>query len=63
MTAPTPLATTAEVAAFLGVPVTTIHQWRHKGIGPRGIRVGRFVRFRWADVEAWVDARATERVG
>lgn len=44
-----------EVADFLQVPVTTIYQWRYRGEGPRGIRVGRYVRFQLADVLAWID--------
>ncbi|MEO6412723.1 MAG: helix-turn-helix domain-containing protein [Pedococcus sp.] len=45
-----------DLAAFLGVPVGTIYQWRTKDYGPVGVRVGRFVRFRPGDVHAWVDA-------
>jgi excisionase family DNA binding protein len=43
-----------DVAAFLGVPVTTLYQWRYKGIGPRGLRVGRHLRYRQSDVDAWL---------
>lgn len=48
-----------EVAAILGVPVKTLYQWRYKGVGPAGVRVGRHLRYRAADVEAWIDGRAT----
>jgi excisionase family DNA binding protein len=48
-----------EVAAILGVPVKTLYQWRYKGVGPAGVRVGRHLRYRAADVEAWIDCRAT----
>ena len=44
-----------EVAAFLGVPVKTLYQWRYKGGGPRGLRVGRHLRYRPADVERWLE--------
>jgi excisionase family DNA binding protein len=47
-----------EVAGYLGVPVKTLFQWRYKGVGPRGLRVGRHLRYRAEDVEAWL-----ERVG
>jgi excisionase family DNA binding protein len=30
-----------EVAEFLGIPVATLYQWRHKGAGPDAYRVGR----------------------
>jgi excisionase family DNA binding protein len=46
-----------DVAEYLGVPVQTIYQWRTRGYGPPGIRIGKHVRFRPADVEAWVDTQ------
>ncbi len=48
-----------ELAQFLDVPVKTIYAWRYHREGPRGFRVGRHVRFRWSDVEAWVNDRMT----
>lgn len=50
-----PLASQDEVAAYLGVPKRTVIDWRRRGIGPRGRKVGRHVRYRWADVERWFD--------
>jgi excisionase family DNA binding protein len=52
------LLTMQEVAEFLGVPVATIYQWRHHGRGPRGIKVGRHIRYRRADVDAWVEQQS-----
>lgn len=52
------LLTIVDVAAYLGIPVGTVYQWRHKGTGPAGMRVGRHVRYRRRDVEAWLDALA-----
>lgn len=49
-----------EVAQVLGVPVKTLYQWRHKGVGPVGLRVGRHLRYRPADVSAWIDRRVAE---
>ena len=56
--APTePLATPAEVAAYLKVPEATLKDWRRKKTGPRyRPGVGRHVRYSWADVRAWYDA-------
>lgn len=51
-----PLATTTQVADYLGVPVTTLHAWRSRKIGPAASRVGKHLRYRWADVDAWIDA-------
>lgn len=63
-----PVLTTSELAAHLGVPVQTIHDLRHAGRGPRGIRVGRELRFRFSEVQAWLaeledrdDAACAER--
>lgn len=54
---PEPLWGVAELARFLRVPVTTIYQWRHHDYGPRGHRVGRYVRFDPAEVRAWFAAQ------
>lgn len=49
------LLTLEEVAGYLQVPVKTLYDWRHRGLGPTGLRVGRYVRYRQADVDAWLD--------
>jgi len=51
------LWTARDVAEFLGVPIATIYQWRYQGYGPRGRRVGRYVRFDPDDVRAWFEAQ------
>ena len=48
------LLTVEDLADYLGVPVTTLYQWRYRGEGPPGFRVGRYIRYRWPDVEAWI---------
>ena len=58
-----PLGTTEEVAEYLGgVPVKTLEMWRYKGTGPKYMRVGKYVRYRWSDVEAWLAAQERARV-
>ena len=47
-----------DVSAYLGVPVGTLYYWRSKGFGPPGKRVGKYVRFKPDEVEAWFDAQA-----
>jgi excisionase family DNA binding protein len=49
------LLTISEVAAYLNVPVGTMYQWRHRGVGPVGLRVGRHVRYRMRDLDRWLD--------
>ncbi|MGH9010023.1 MAG: helix-turn-helix transcriptional regulator [Acidimicrobiia bacterium] len=51
------LMTIGELAEYLQVPRETIYRWRKHGGGPSGFRMGRHVRFRRSDVEAWLEAR------
>ncbi len=44
-----------ELADYLGVPLTTVYNWRVKGSGPKGYRVGKHVRFRLEDVTRWLE--------
>jgi predicted DNA-binding transcriptional regulator AlpA len=53
-----PLGSAEEVAEHLGIPLRTLAEWRQHDTGPRYMRVGRYVRYRWADVEQWLDGRA-----
>ena len=39
---------------LLGVPVATLYAWRYRGTGPRGLRVGRHLRYRRSDLDAWI---------
>ncbi|MGA7271806.1 MAG: helix-turn-helix domain-containing protein [Acidimicrobiia bacterium] len=48
------LLTVHELAEYLGVPVTTIYAWRYRREGPPGFRVGKYVRYRWSDVQEWI---------
>lgn len=50
--------TTAEVANYLKISTDTVRQWRHRGTGPNGVRLGRHVRYRRTDVDAWIDEQA-----
>ena len=43
---------------LVDVPVATIYKWRTTGKGPRGLRVGKHLRYRMSDVDAWLDACA-----
>jgi predicted DNA-binding transcriptional regulator AlpA len=53
------LLTAEEVAEVLKVRVETLNQWRWLGKGPRAIKSGRrFLRYRPADVEAWLEEHA-----
>ena len=51
------LMTLAELAEMLGVPVNTVYQWRTRGEGPPGYRIGRHVRYRRSAVEIWLETQ------
>jgi excisionase family DNA binding protein len=55
--------TVREVAEYLRLPVGTLYGWRYRGKGPVGMRVGRHVRYRRADVEEWLDRGASRPAG
>jgi excisionase family DNA binding protein len=47
-----------EAAERLGLQVSTLANWRWCGRGPRFLRVGRRVRYRLADLTAWMELQA-----
>jgi len=51
------LLTSDEAALLLGVPVATLRTWRsrRRGYGPRAVHVGGSIRYRLADLLAWID--------
>lgn len=61
------LLTTAQVSEITSVPVATLRYWRNlnegKRKGPRSFRLeGGAVRYRRADVEAWLEAQYNAEV-
>lgn len=58
-----PLATTQEVAKYLGVPPRTLDKWASTDSGPTFSKIGRHRRYRWTDVEAYVDAKTKVAAG
>lgn len=55
------LLSAQEVADYLRVPLATIYTWRHRHQGPPGLRVGRHLRYRRRDVEAWIELQMKEQ--
>ncbi|MFI6486824.1 helix-turn-helix transcriptional regulator [Streptomyces sp. NPDC050564] len=54
---PDQFLTPGDLVTLLRLPsIETVYQWRRKGIGPRGFRVGRYLRFDPEDVRAWVES-------
>lgn len=56
---PDRLVSAKDLASYLGVPVTTVYSWRYRQEGPPALRIGRHLRYRWRDIQTWLDSRAT----
>lgn len=55
---PRPMGTREDVAQYIGVTTKTLDEWRRAGTGPPAYRPGgRYVRYYWDEVEAWVRAQ------
>lgn len=46
-----------KAAEYLGISIRTLQAWRVRGNGPVFVKLGRAVRYRPSDLNAWVDAR------
>ncbi|MET0695701.1 MAG: helix-turn-helix domain-containing protein [Propionibacteriaceae bacterium] len=44
------------LSVHLGVPIATLYKWRCIGYGPKSVRLGRYIRYRQADVLGWLDS-------
>lgn len=55
------LATPSEVAQYLRTSEQCLATMRYRGSGPRFVKLGRRVMYRWVDVQAWLDANTKTR--
>ncbi|PJE01666.1 helix-turn-helix domain-containing protein [Mycobacterium sp.] len=55
------LATPAEVAEYLHTTTASLAQDRYKGTGPKFLKHGRRVLYRWSDVAEWLDQNTFQR--
>jgi excisionase family DNA binding protein len=55
------MLTLPQVAERLQVPLSTLYSWRYQGQGPPAYRMGRSVRVRESELEAWIQAQAERR--
>lgn len=51
---PEPLLTASQVAAHLGVPTSWVYDKSALGIIP-SVKVGVYRRFRWSQIEEWIE--------
>jgi len=55
--------TLEQLAEREGVSVQTVYGWNKTGEGPARMRIGRYVRYRLADVVAWEQSRIVGAAG
>ncbi|WP_233193567.1 helix-turn-helix domain-containing protein [Cryobacterium sp. Y29] len=49
-----PLMDVTELATYLGIPVSTVYDWRVHGKGPVAYRFGKHLKFTISDVRSWM---------
>jgi excisionase family DNA binding protein len=52
------LKTTEELSRQLKVSIPTLRRWRAEGKGPRALKIGRQVRYRESDIEAFLQRQS-----
>ena len=55
------LVTQQQLANELQVSIRTLERWRKDGTGPAFIRVGRSLRYRRSDIDAWLTQQRRSR--
>ncbi len=50
-----------ELSTFIRVPRDSLKKWRHLGRGPKFLKMVGYVRYRRADVLAWLEASERTR--
>ncbi|MFI6788619.1 helix-turn-helix transcriptional regulator [Nonomuraea sp. NPDC050383] len=58
-----PFRTSEEVAARYCTSPSTVRYWRHAGIGPRGVKIGRKVLYRESELQRWESEREAMESG
>ena len=51
------ILTTPQAARYLGLAVSTLNKWRCFGDGPKFLKLGRAVRYRQEDLDAFLMSR------
>lgn len=50
-----PMLTHEQAAAYLGIEPQTLYVLNHEGRGPKRYKVGRYNRYRKADIDDWLE--------
>lgn len=58
---PLGLASISEIADALHTTTARLAQMRYRGTGPKFVKCGRRVLYRWSDVQDWLDSNTRVR--
>ncbi len=58
-----PLLTSHGLAEYLGIPISTVRDWRVSGKGPCAVWVGKHLRYTVSDVRAWLASQRESAPG
>ncbi len=58
---PSDLLSLDDVADYLGVPAKSILEWHYRHDGPPAFKLGRYLKWREADVLAWLESKRLDR--
>jgi DNA-binding transcriptional MerR regulator len=61
MGSPEPLISHADAAEYLDIPPATLHQWNHRGVGPRSYRIGKHRKYRHSDLDVFIASKASDQ--
>jgi len=56
---PGPILTEKQAAEYAGFSVRTLQGWRVRGGGPQYSKIGRSIRYRQCDLDAFIEANLT----
>jgi len=57
------MLTEKQVATMLSITQQTLRNWRQQGKGPKYVKVGGSIRYRYTDVELYLEKNAVETTG
>ncbi|THJ64591.1 helix-turn-helix domain-containing protein [Arthrobacter echini] len=57
------MLTAPQLSEWLGTTSGNLAQMRYLGTGPKFVKLGRAVRYRQSDVEAWLGAQTRQQTG
>ena len=54
------LLTPKDLSTMLGIPLSTLYNWRYTGYGPPALKIGRHLRYRLTDITCWLETKADQ---